>query len=177
MLSGELVTLRPVRVDDLPALYETWRDPSTWIAVSDAALWPMPFAVFEQRYAKYAADEELEFAIEVAGELVGRCSLYQVDLHSRHADLGITVGHPYRGKGYGRDAVGVLLDYAFNKRNLHRVQLEVLATNDGAINSYVANGFVEEGRLREHAYVNGTFVDVVAMSVLRTEWLGSRGGR
>lgn len=69
----------------------------------------------------------------------------------------------------------MLLDYAFTKRNLHRVQLEVVADNEAAIRLYAAVGFVQEGRLREHAYARGRFVDVIAMSVLRPDWLAPRG--
>ena len=107
----------------------------------------------------------------------GRCALFEFDLLARNASLGVGLLPAHRRQGYGRDAVAVLLDYAFDKRNLHRVQLEVLADNDAALSAYKASGFVEEGRLREHAYTAGSFVDLVVMSVLRTDWLAARPGR
>jgi RimJ/RimL family protein N-acetyltransferase len=177
MLAGELVTLRPVRADDLPMLYAVRNDPATWISASDKPLWPMPFTAFEEYYATLAAAQEAEFAVDAGGELVGRCALFEIDELSRNAWIGVTLGTAHRGKRYGRDVVRVLLDYAFSKRNLHRVQLDVLATNEAGLRAYKACGFVEEGRLREHAYAYGGFVDLVVMSILRSEWLAARDGR
>ena len=85
--------------------------------------------------------------------------------------MGVGIYDPeYVGKGYGRDAVTKLLDWSFGILNLRRVALETLATNERAIRAYRACGFVEEGRLREHEYVDGHYVDIVAMGVLRSEW-------
>ena len=75
----------------------------------------------------------------------------------------------YWGRGYGREAVSLLLDYAFRVRNLRRVWLEVHAANERAIRAYKACGFVEEGRMREHVWLAGRYVDNVIMGVLREE--------
>jgi RimJ/RimL family protein N-acetyltransferase len=171
MLSGTAVTLRPIRPEDLPILHGWHIDAETWIAGNDDPLWPMPFSVFEAIYTKAAEERTVEFAIEAAGSLVGRCGLFDVDDLARHATLGITIGAPHRGRGYGRDAVRVLLGYGFRLRNMHRIQLDTLATNEPALRAYRACGFVEEGRLREHGYANGEYVDVVLMGILRDEWL------
>lgn len=72
--------------------------------------------------------------------------------------------------------MGLLLDYAFRLRNLSRVWLEVYAGNERAIRAYTACGFVEEGRMREHIWLNGRYVDNVLMGVLRKEWVTARGG-
>ncbi len=62
-----------------------------------------------------------------------------------------------------------MLHYAFVDRGLHRVQLEVLADNAAAIAAYERLGFVREGVLRGSAWVKGSFVDEIVMSVLSTE--------
>jgi RimJ/RimL family protein N-acetyltransferase len=64
----------------------------------------------------------------------------------------------------------VLLHYGFTMRNLHRIWLDTTASNEAALRSYAAAGFVEEGRLREAAFVNGRYVDAVRMAVLRSDW-------
>jgi RimJ/RimL family protein N-acetyltransferase len=66
--------------------------------------------------------------------------------------------------------VRVLLDYAFRLINVHRVWLTVNGNNERAIRCYRACGFVEEGRLREHIWSNGQYVDRVYMGILRSEW-------
>ncbi|HEY7357566.1 MAG TPA: GNAT family protein, partial [Ktedonobacterales bacterium] len=72
------------------------------------------------------------------------------------------------------EAVRLLLDYAFRLRNLHKVWLRVVSTNERAIRAYRACGFVEEGRLREQTWGDGRYVDDVYMGILRTEWEQAR---
>ena len=85
--------------------------------------------------------------------------------------MGITIGDKdFWGRGYGRAAVRLLLRYAFMLRNLRRVWREVHAENERAVRAYKACGFVEEGRLREQAWLDGRYVDMVYMGVLREEW-------
>lgn len=74
-----------------------------------------------------------------------------------------------QGQGLGKDVLRVLLAYAFRSHNLRRVQLETLASNEPALRCYTAVGFVEEGRLRQHAWVEGGYHDAVLMAVLRDE--------
>jgi RimJ/RimL family protein N-acetyltransferase len=90
---------------------------------------------------------------------------------ARHASVGISLGLDAAGKGYGTDALRVLVDYAFTRRNLRRVHLIVVASNERAIASYRKVGFVEEGRRREHCWVRGAYVDEVLMGLLRSEWV------
>lgn len=78
----------------------------------------------------------------------------------------------HQGKGLGKDVLRVLLGYGFRCRNLHRVHLETLASNQAGLRCYRSVGFVEEGRLREAAWVEGGYEDMVLMSVLRPEWSG-----
>jgi RimJ/RimL family protein N-acetyltransferase len=170
MLSGERVVLRPTTPDDYPALY-AWRiDVASWANASSRPLWPLTYPDFRDWYERVVRDDTCaEFAVEVDGTLAGRCGLFDVDALARTAQLGIALGPEHRGKGYGRDAVRVLVDYAFTHRNLRRVWLECLAVNTAALRAYVAAGFTEEGRLREHAWVEGTYVDAVRMAVLRDD--------
>jgi hypothetical protein len=69
---------------------------------------------------------------------------------------------------------GLLLDYAFWIRNFRRVWLEVHAANERAIRAYRACDFVEEGRMREHVWLAGRYVDKVIMGVMREEWQEGR---
>jgi RimJ/RimL family protein N-acetyltransferase len=172
MLTGERVVLRPKTPDDYPTMY-AWRiDPATWASMSAAPLMPMTYEAYREYIdKKVPGDEAAEFAIDVDGALVGRCGLFHVDALSRHAELGIAFGPEHRGKGYGRDAIRVLLRYAFTHRNLRRVHLETLATNTAGLRAYAAAGFVEEGRLREQAWDGEKYVDCVRMGVLRSEWM------
>jgi len=87
------------------------------------------------------------------------------------AFVGIGLGDPdYRGKGYGTDAMRVILRYAFVELNLHRVSLTVYEYNPRAIRSYEKNGFVAEGRQRGYLHRDGRRWDMLYMGILKEEW-------
>ena len=103
--------------------------------------------------------------------LVGSCQLHSVSAVDRSAELQIRLGVvEKRGKGLGTQAVRLLLDYGFRDLNLERVHLQVIWTNVAAIRVYEKSGFVREGLLRRAAYVDGQYVDMVVMAVLRQEY-------
>lgn len=131
------------------------------------------------REAREGRGDKTDFVIEADGVCIGNCGLFNIDATARHCELGITIGErDYWGRGYGREAVGLLLDYAFRLRNFRRVWLEVHGANERAIRAYRACGFVEEGRMREHVWLAGRYVDLIIMGVLREEWSeGGTGGQ
>jgi RimJ/RimL family protein N-acetyltransferase len=137
---------------------------------------PMPQSLerlqadFDRESAK-GGRSDATFAIDVDGQFVGACGLFTFNPTAHTCELGIAIGDKaYWGKGYGREAVRLLVDYAFRHRNFRRVWLWVHAANDRAIRAYRAAGFVEEGRLRQHMWSNGRYDDVVYMGILRDDW-------
>ena len=170
MLRGEKVTLRPVTRDDYPRFLSFSNDIEVELAGGGDP--PTP-KTLEDVPKFFEGSDKTNFAIEADGKLIGGCGLFHIDENSRRAELGIGIGDKeYWGRGYGRDAVSLLLDYAFRIRNLRRVWLEVHAENERAIRAYRACGFVEEGRQREHMWLAGRYLDNVMMGVLRSEWEG-----
>jgi RimJ/RimL family protein N-acetyltransferase len=172
VLTGDRVTLRPVRPEDYELLY-AWRvELATWGHQTDEPPYPMTLAEYVRGREEAALDQRkgVTFAAEVDGELVGRGVLFAFDELARNAELGVGLGPEHRGKGYGTEIVGLLLGFGFTYRHLHRIWLECTATNERAIRAYLAAGFVEEGRLREQAWVAGRYVDMVRMGILRAEW-------
>jgi len=103
-------------------------------------------------------------------ELVGTCQLHSIDSRARSAELQIRIGAPTkRGRGLGGDAAALLLRHGFCDLNLHRIFLHVFATNTRAVNLYRRLGFVEEGNLRDAAFVDGSYADVLVMAILAAE--------
>jgi RimJ/RimL family protein N-acetyltransferase len=106
--------------------------------------------------------------------LIGLANLFGLSWSHGDTWLGIGLGErAYWGKGYGTDAVRVLLRYAFTELNLRRVTLGVFAYNPRAIKSYEKAGFTVEGRLRQYIAREGQRHDMIIMGVLREEWLQS----
>ena len=176
MLRGEKVVLRALQRAEVETVAAWEQEPETWRLAEDVPLVPKTTAdalkAYDEGRAWRADDTYVPFLVDVGGDPVGRVSLWGIDLHNRSAHVGITMSPGARGKGYGTDALRVMLGYAFDDRGLHRVQLETLATNAPGLACYRRAGFVEEGRLREHAWVAGRFVDTVVMGVLAAERRG-----
>ncbi len=174
MLTGERVTLRGVRRDDLKLLWEYNNDIEVELAGGGDPPIPQSLQRLEAEFDKQAAEGGRDgawFAIEIDGLFAGQCALFDINETARTAQLGIAIGDKaYWGRGYGREAVTLLVEYAFRYRNLRRVWLWVHADNERAIRAYRACGFLEEGRLREHMFSNGRYVDALHMGVLRSEW-------
>ncbi|MEQ7128268.1 GNAT family protein [Actinopolymorpha sp. B11F2] len=175
MFVGEKVTLRGVTREDLPVLLSYYNDPEVDLAAGDL---PSPTSMerLEKWYERLIEQQPMRrFAIEADGRFIGTCLLQDIDETAGHAELGITIGDKDSwGRGYGRDAIRVLLDYAFRLANLRRVWLRTHAENGRAIRAYQAVGFVEEGRLREHQWLAGRYVDTVLMGILRSEFCDRR---
>jgi RimJ/RimL family protein N-acetyltransferase len=90
--------------------------------------------------------------------------------------VGILIGEKSCwNRGYGTEAMHLLVDTAFNTLNLHRVYLRVFEDNPRAIRAYEKAGFVHEGRMRQAEFHQGRFCDVLLMSVLRPEWTPNKG--
>jgi RimJ/RimL family protein N-acetyltransferase len=170
MLTGERVLLRGVERTDLSRLWEIYNDLEVEHRASDSRPLPASLAQLESRFDARAATPErdlVRFVIEVAGEVIGECSLHFFDTYSHSCHLGISIRRDRWGQGYGQDAVRTLLGYAFGPLNFRKVSLEVLAEDERAVGAYRKAGFAEEGRFRAHTWHAGRYQDVLRMAAFR----------
>ncbi|CAM5467444.1 GNAT family N-acetyltransferase [Streptomyces abikoensis] len=175
-LTGELTTLRPVTVDDLPALLPLFRDEETARltgshgAPDDAAL--------RKWYATRAdQDDRLDLAVveRATGEVVGEAVLNEWDPGNESCSFRICSVPGAPGRGLGTEATRLIVGYGFEALGLHRISLEVYAFNPRARRVYEKAGFVPEGVLRGALLWKGERVDAEVMSVLAPEWFRHRG--
>ncbi len=174
VLLGERVRLRGLREDDLPTLARWEMDPGRMATLSNWVA-PPSEAAAKERIAKWSANDkdDLGFAIETRQDpltLIGHIGLFGARPKDRCATIGIALGRDHLGRGFGTDAMRVIVDYAFREMGLHRVQLQVAAFNPAGIRAYQKAGFVEEGRHRGSVWHDGQWYDEVMMSVLDHEW-------
>ena len=127
----------------------------------------------EKKYLEEHINGEAMFAIVTLHEdkLIGTVSLEKINHVQRRATLGIFIGDKdYRSKGYGTEAIKLILDYGFNYLNLNNIKLDVLSCNERAIACYKKCGFKEYGRRRKSNYINGKYYDTVEMDILSEEF-------
>ena len=170
-LKGDLVRLRAREPGDEPA----WRRWMNDIEVTQHINARYPVALGAGRGhidpAKAPNHGLSLFSIEtVAGLLVGGCVLECVAPEDRAGYLGIYIGEAaYRDGGYGTDAMRVLCRLGFDVMNLHRIGLEVFATNERAIHVYEKIGFAVEVRRRDADFRFGVYRDAITMGLLEGE--------
>ena len=104
------------------------------------------------------------------GAFLGEAVLNELDIDNASVNYRIWLAgqHAY-GHGYGTEATGLVLDYAFGAAGLHRVSLGVLDFNPRARRVYEKCGFQLEGRLRHALRWQGEWHDELVMSVLSTD--------
>ena len=149
MLEGRLVRLRAFEQSDLDANHAFVNDFETLKGMLSGL--PLPASYADERrwldqQTSYTRGE-YQFAVEDGGgDLVGRCGLIRVDWKNRLGEIGIMIGTPYRGRGYGTEAMELLCRFAFREMNLHKLKVSVFAFNKAAIRCYEKNSFVQEKR-------------------------------
>ncbi len=174
-MEGKLVRLRGYERSDLDAVMKWWNDEEVtqFLGGTEFPASTIEEQTFIEKAAAGTDPSNKSFAIETLAErkYIGTIGLARINWLSRHAELGMAIGEKdYWGRGYGSDAVRVLLRLAFDKVGLHRVQLHVFDFNQRAISCYEKCGFRREGVLRDYWYKNGKFRDTLVMSILASEY-------
>ena len=171
-IPGERIYLSPMNIDDAE-LYTKWmndREVSLWIG-QHSNLISIPS---ERKWLENAmAGNGHTYAIIARNgdRLIGNISLANIRPVHRDAMLGICIGEAgFRSKGYGAEAIKLLLEYGFQTLGLHSIWLGVNAENARAIACYKKCGFKMCGCFREGIFMDGRFVDSLRMDILDREF-------
>ena len=169
MIEGNRIRLRAFEAGDLDAEHAFVNDYETLLDMMGGI--PLPSSMSdEQQWLSQQTSYtrgEYQFAVEDGeGYLVGRCGVTRLDWKNRVGELAIMIGAPYRGRGYGREAMALLCDFCFQEMNLHKLKVSVLKTNEAAIRCYERCGFTQEGVLRDEVCRRGAYQDVVLLARL-----------
>ncbi len=172
-VNGERVYLSPVAPEDA-ALWAGWlNDLAVSVPLGDEAYMTYGLERAQRDVSETAQRQDHVFTIveKSTNRAIGRCLLFGVNLVDRNAMIGIFIGEKeYWGKGYGQEAIRLLLDFGFNLLNLHNIMLGVFAYNERAIHAYQRLGFHEIGRRREARWIGGKAYDVIFMDLLEEEF-------
>jgi len=172
MIAGEHVILRAFERDDAERCYRWMNDPN--IVRTLKSRYPIAFqneAEWLDR-AMHANANERHFAIERKDDRthIGNASIHEIDWVSRTAAFGLFIGEPSAwNRGFGSDAVRALMRFAFEEMNLRKLRINVFEYNDRAKHVLQTHGFVQEGQLRREFYREGTYHDLLILSVFRDE--------
>ncbi|MFW9988778.1 MAG: GNAT family N-acetyltransferase, partial [Candidatus Odinarchaeota archaeon] len=162
MLRGPRIKLGPIKREYIESFLKWFNDPE--IIQYLIRYRPITRMAEENWIENLREDNEnIHFSIVIFHEekpekLIGNCGLHNINWKDRIAEAGIVIGEKeYHNKGYGTEALNILLEYGFNTVNLNRIELIVYEYNIGAVKSYKKVGFIEEGRKRQFFWFNGKY--------------------
>lgn len=173
MFETNRIRLRKFSESDIPTYYH-WRNDIEVMSSTSLNLDTYSFQEVEQFCGQIIhSPTSKSYIIEQKKSSlpIGITSLINIDTHNRNAECIIDIGKKdYWGLGYGKEALTLLLDYAFLELNLHRISLRVFSFNDRAIHLYKKLGFQHEGTCKEAVFRNGKWHDIEMFSLLQSNY-------
>ncbi|KGX85068.1 GNAT family N-acetyltransferase [Pontibacillus litoralis] len=174
LLQGDNIYLNAFKEEDIETVLEWYQDP-TFLRLYDALVAkPYTFKKVQEWIEETShADNEFLFAIRTKEDntLIGFIEMDGILWNQQTGWISIGIGNSaYHNNGYGKEALQLMLSFAFQECNLHRIQLTVFEYNEKAMRLYEKLGFVREGAYREFVHRDGKRYDMLLYGLLRREW-------
>jgi [ribosomal protein S5]-alanine N-acetyltransferase len=173
-IQGRKVDLRPLADQDAPALLSIFGDPEVTRFWSSPPLRDLAAAtkLIGEIRAAFSRRSLFQwgFSSREGGEALGTCTLFNVDLAHRRAEVGFALRRDLWGQGLATDALSSLIEFSFETLALHRLEADVDPRNERSQRVLERQGFRREGYLRERWHHLGEVHDGIFLGLLRTEW-------
>jgi len=169
-LVGKKCYLSPVDVNDVEKFVEWLNDLEL---TKYLLLYPHIISIENEKGFLENLSKEHTYSIieNDTNELIGNCGFNNIDHINQTAEVGIFIGNKKNwGKGYGTEALSLLLDYGFKALNLHNVFLKVYSFNERAVKSYEKIGFKIIGKIREALLRGKERHDIILMDILYNDF-------
>jgi RimJ/RimL family protein N-acetyltransferase len=174
-LEGERLVLRGLRKKDAPAVFRIYRDPEViryWSSPPHKDISESESLIADTQ-TQFSARTMLEWgaALATTNEVIGTCTLLNIDISHRRAEIGYAFAREFWGRGYASETVELAIAFAFGPMDLHRIEADVHPDNAGSLRLLEKQGFRREGYLRERWHHMGRIEDGVFLGLLRPDWL------
>ena len=110
------------------------------------------------------------FRIEKDEDIIGQVCLKNIRWVNRKAELSLFIKKDMQEQGHGSLALQAIIEYAFKRLNLYRLEAEVIDGNLASLKLVDKAGFTAEGRLRKAKFMNGEYRDLLRFGLLRREF-------
>jgi RimJ/RimL family protein N-acetyltransferase len=170
-IHGDRLDLRVATEDDL-SFVTKWRnhpDIRRWMPRSRPET-PDDTDAFYDEFVKGGDDSGVSLLVCDGDEPLGLASMFLVDADSRRARLGAWLKPDAQSEGNGTEAASLLVEYAFEERALRKLVANARADNAPSRGTLEKLGFTQEGRQRDHYYIDGEYVDRVIYGLFADEW-------
>ena len=173
-LVGARLYLRALEEGDITDAYVGWlNDWEVTRYLESAGQFPARAQDVKQWLEKYRdPSKHLAFAVVLkeGGRHIGNITLNNIAWIHRTAWIGVMIGKPFWGQGYATEAESLLLHYAFERLQLHRIVHVAMADNAAGVRLPETLGFRAEGTLRQHYFADGRYRDGVIFGLLAEEF-------
>ena len=170
-LTGDKLYLRGLECADLDGEYFDWLNDREVTKFLVAGVFPNSKEKMEEYYRNISlSNNNVMLAIidKISDKHIGNIKLGSINWISRIADIGIMIGDKeFWHKGFGTEAIKLLVEYAFHRLNLHKVTAGVIAENKASIKVFEKAGFEIEGRAKSQCFLNGEYCDSLYLGIIR----------
>lgn len=174
MLHGKKIILRPFRAEDADALWHSLgNELFNKLTGTHGSFTREMIDNYVAQQPTYDPKERAAFVMALPDDsrAVGEVVINEVDPDNHSANIRISLfDETDLGKGYGTEAMRLMVAYGFREMDLHRISLGVYDFNPRAVHVYEKIGFVREGVFRDALYWDGEYVNEIRMSILKHEW-------
>lgn len=169
---GEGLRLRSLADSDAGAVFELFGDPEVvrFMSVRRLASEAEARDFIAGTRESFLSGTLYQWGIELEGELVGTCTLADIDRQHRRAELGFAVLRRWWGRRVVSRALPPVIEFAFERLGLHRLEADADPRNEASLRVLERLGFRREGLLRERYFQEGEAQDAVVFGLLRREW-------
>jgi [ribosomal protein S5]-alanine N-acetyltransferase len=166
-LEGPKVYFKPLNIDDVQELhkYASDEEVSRFIGWSLMNTLEDTSRHIETMLIRESAGTHLyaSVALKATHEIIGTVMIFNFDKEANQAEIGYVFHKDIWGKGYGTECVALISDFAFESLNLHKLHASVVDANVGSSRILEKNGYILEGRLRDHFFIEDKYYDALLL--------------
>lgn len=169
VIVGDKTYIRPITYDDT-ALIVKWRNQDN---VRRYFFYREDFTEeihLNWMKNKVETGEVVQFIVclKASDEPIGCTYLRDIDMNNKSAEYGVFIGEEgYRGQGIGKEILGLTMRYSWEVLGLEILNARAIATNQASVQSFLHSGFKIVETVKDEACSDGTYVDMVFMSINR----------
>jgi ribosomal-protein-alanine N-acetyltransferase len=162
-IETDIITFKPLSIEDVSMIHEYASDEE----VSRFIGWKLMKSLEETReFVETMIKREeagthmyASVVLKATQAVIGTVMLFDFDKEANQAEVGYVFHKSYWGRGYGTKSIALLTDFAFAVLNLHKLHACVVDVNIGSSRILEKNGYVLEGRLKDHFFIEDNYYD------------------
>lgn len=169
-LTGKTVYLRAMEQDDLEIVTCINNESNVRIMGDDDAPYPLSMKDLETFNDQNNEGKNFVIVSVIDKKIIGSLAIYAVNHQNLNCELSIVLSEPFQGKGYGREAMDIIIEFIFHYLPMNKIKVQVFSFNSNAISLYKSLGFEHEGTLKEEIFRFSKFQDLENYALFREKW-------